>query len=69
MFTGIMTGSIFVEQIFRVPGLGKFFVSSISERDYPMEMTLVLLVAVLMGITYLLTDLIYCLIDPRIRFD
>lgn len=67
MFTGIMTGSIFVEQIFRIPGLGGYFVSSIYQRDYPLMMTLILLVTVLLGLTYLLIDVLYAIIDPRVQ--
>ncbi len=63
----LLTGTIFIETLFRVPGLGKFFVTSIAQRDYPMIMALVLLVAVVWGVTYLLTDLLYLALDPRIR--
>ncbi|MFM9107428.1 MAG: ABC transporter permease [Chloroflexota bacterium] len=63
----ILTGSIFIEQTFRVPGLGKFFVTSTFTRDYPMIMALVLLIAVVWGLTYLLTDVLYTRLDPRIR--
>lgn len=63
----LITGTIFVEVIFRVPGLGKFFVSSIYLRDYPMIMATMLLVAVLWSITYLLSDIVYMFVDPRIR--
>lgn len=63
----ILTGSIFIEAAFRIPGLGRFFVTSTFTRDYPMIMALVLLVATLWGITYLLTDVLYTLLDPRIR--
>ena len=63
----LITGTIFVEVVFRVPGLGKFFVSSIFLRDYPMIMATMLLVAVLWSITYLLSDILYTIVDPRIR--
>jgi ABC-type dipeptide/oligopeptide/nickel transport system permease component len=63
----LITGTIFVEVIFRVPGLGKFFVSSIYLRDYPMIMATMLLVATLWSLTYLLSDVLYTLVDPRIR--
>jgi peptide/nickel transport system permease protein len=63
----LITGTIFVEVIFRVPGLGKFFVSSIFLRDYPMIMATMLLVATLWSITYLLSDILYTIVDPRIR--
>ena len=63
----LITGTIFVEVVFRVNGLGKFFVTSIFVRDYPMIMATVLLVATLWSFTYLISDLLYMLVDPRIR--
>jgi peptide/nickel transport system permease protein len=63
----LITGTIFVEVIFRVPGLGKFFVSSIYLRDYPMIMATMLLVAALWSATYLLSDVLYTVVDPRVR--
>jgi peptide/nickel transport system permease protein len=63
----ILTGSIFIESVFRVPGLGRFFVTSTVSRDYPMILALVLLVAAVWGLTYLLTDILYTILDPRIR--
>lgn len=63
----LMTGSIFIESIFRIPGLGKYFVTSTFSRDYPMVMATVLLIAVLWGTVYLLTDIIYTRLDPRVR--
>ncbi|GAB4166704.1 MAG: oligopeptide ABC transporter permease OppB [Roseiflexaceae bacterium] len=63
----LITGTVFVETMFRVPGLGKFFVESVLDRDYPMIMALMLLVAALWGVVYLLTDLLYTWIDPRVK--
>ncbi|MCY4072419.1 MAG: ABC transporter permease [Chloroflexi bacterium] len=63
----LLTGSLFIEVVYGVPGLGKFFVTSIFNRDYPMIMGLVLLIALLWGLTYLVTDVLYTVIDPRIR--
>ena len=63
----LLTGTIFIETIFRIPGLGKYFVTSTFNRDYPMIMALVLLIAFVWGMTYLATDLLYTRIDPRIR--
>jgi ABC-type dipeptide/oligopeptide/nickel transport system permease component len=63
----ILTGSIFIESVFRIPGLGRFFVTSTTSRDYPMILALVLLVAAVWGLTYLLTDILYTILDPRIR--
>ena len=67
MLPDLMTGSIFIEAIFRIPGLGKYFVTSTFNRDYPMIMALVLLIAMLWGITYLVTDVLYTVLDPRVR--
>lgn len=63
----LITGTIFVETMFRVPGLGKFFVTSVISRDYPMIMALMLLVAGLWGLVYLITDILSTLIDPRVK--
>lgn len=63
----ILTGSIFIEAIFNIPGLGSYFVTSTITRDYPMILALTLLIATLWGITYLLTDLLYTVLDPRVR--
>lgn len=63
----LLTGSIFIEAVFRINGLGKFFVTSIFSRDYPMIMALFLLIAFVWSLTYLITDLLYTWIDPRIR--
>jgi ABC-type dipeptide/oligopeptide/nickel transport system permease component len=65
----VLTGTIFIESVFRVPGLGKFFVTSIFRRDYPMIMATLLLVAVVWSIVYLMTDILYTLVDPRVRLD
>jgi peptide/nickel transport system permease protein len=63
----LLTGSIFVETIFRIPGLGSYFVTSIFTRDYPMIMTLALLAACVVSLAYLAVDLLYLAVDPRIR--
>ncbi len=63
----ILTGSIFIEATFRIPGIGRYFVTSAQSKDYPMILALVLLIAVLWGITYIITDLLYTVLDPRIR--
>jgi peptide/nickel transport system permease protein len=65
----LITGTIFVEVIFRVPGLGKFFISSIALRDYPMILATMLLVAMLWSVTYLVSDILYMVVDPRVRLN
>ena len=62
------TGSFFVESIFRVPGMGRFFVLSMTGRDYPMIMAVVLLYGVFLTLMNLAVDLLYGFIDPRIRY-
>lgn len=63
----ILTGSIFIEMTFRIPGLGRYFITSIKNRDYPMIMALMLMVALLWSVTYLLSDILYTIVDPRVR--
>jgi peptide/nickel transport system permease protein len=65
----LITGSIFIEAIFRVPGLGKFWVTSTFDRDYPMIIGLTMLWAVLIALTYLVTDVLYAIVDPRIHYS
>jgi oligopeptide transport system permease protein len=62
----LITGSFFVETIFRVPGLGKYFTTSIFARDYPMIMACTLLWATVIAIAFLVTDAFYSVVDPRI---
>jgi peptide/nickel transport system permease protein len=64
----LITGSIFIEAIFRVPGLGKFWVTSTVNRDYPLIIGLTMLWAVLIASTYLITDILYVLADPRVHY-
>jgi ABC-type dipeptide/oligopeptide/nickel transport system permease component len=67
MFIGTATGSIFVEAMFRVPGLGAYFVSSIVTKDYPLEMALILMITVMFCFAYFLADIAYVILNPRIR--
>jgi ABC-type dipeptide/oligopeptide/nickel transport system permease component len=69
MFIGIATGSIFVEAMFRVPGLGAYFVSSIRNRDYPLEMSLILMITILFCVSYLISDIVYAWLNPRVRIE
>lgn len=63
----LITGSFFVETIFRVPGLGKYFTTSIFARDYPMIMACTLLWATVIAIAFLITDALYAVADPRVK--
>jgi peptide/nickel transport system permease protein len=68
MIAGLITGSFFVESIFRIPGIGLYFVTAVQQRDYPMIMATTLVWTALISVTYLVTDLFYALIDPRVTF-
>jgi ABC-type dipeptide/oligopeptide/nickel transport system permease component len=68
MFAAVGTGSFFVESIFRVPGMGRFFVLSMTGRDYPMIMAVVLTYGAFLAVMNLAVDLIYGVLDPRIRY-
>ena len=65
----IVTGSIVVEQIFAVPGIGRAFVNSITGRDYPLIMGTTIILACLIIIMNLVSDLLYKIVDPRIELD
>lgn len=67
MLPGLLTGSVFIEAIFNVPGLGAYFVSAIETRDYPLEMTLILFVTIFTIAIYLLSDLLLVAFDPRVQ--
>ena len=69
MLAYILTGSLVVENIFTIGGLGSKFVTGITTRDYPMIMATTIFLATLMVIMNLLSDLVYKLVDPRISFE
>jgi ABC-type dipeptide/oligopeptide/nickel transport system permease component len=64
-----LTGSFIIEHIFSIPGIGRFFVTSISDRDYTLIMGTILMYAVLLIIMNILVDISYAFLDPRIRYD
>ena len=69
MLAYILTGSLVVENIFTIGGLGQQFVKSINNRDYPMIMATTIFLAVVMVICNLLSDIAYKIVDPRITLD
>ena len=69
MLAYIVTGSLVVEQIFAVPGIGRAFVSSITNRDYMMIMGTTIVLAVLIVIMNLISDILYKVVDPRINLE
>jgi peptide/nickel transport system permease protein len=68
-FGAVLTGAVITETIFAWPGVGRLLIQSISFRDYPLVQGCILLIAVTYVGMNLLTDLVYGLLDPRIRFD
>ncbi len=64
---GLITGSFIIEVLFNVPGLGREFVLSITRRDYPLIMGVYLLYAFIIAVANLTVDILYGLLDPRIR--
>ncbi len=69
MLAYILTGSLVVENIFTIGGLGSKFVTGITNRDYPLIMATTIFLAVIMVVMNLISDLVYKLVDPRISFD
>ena len=69
MLAYIVTGSLVVERIFAVSGIGRAFVSSINNRDYTLIMGTTIVLAILIVVMNLITDLVYKLVDPRISFE
>ena len=67
-FASIVTGSVVVEQIFRVPGLGRFFVQSALNRDYTLIMGTVIVYSVILVLMNFIVDIIYSFLDPRITY-
>ncbi|MEZ4640644.1 MAG: ABC transporter permease [Caldilineaceae bacterium] len=65
----ILSGTIVIETVFAVPGIGRLFTDSVFRLDYQVVQSLVVVLAVLVVVVNLITDLSYALIDPRIRFD
>ncbi|MBQ3193562.1 MAG: ABC transporter permease [Oscillospiraceae bacterium] len=69
MLAYIVTGSLVVEQIFAVPGIGRAFVSSITNRDYPLIMGTTIVLACLIVVMNLVSDILYKVVDPRITLE
>jgi oligopeptide transport system permease protein len=66
-FAFLVTGSVIVETVFSIPGIGRSFVVAVSARDYPMILATTILYAVVIAVANLVVDLLYVFIDPRVR--
>ena len=69
LFAAVVTGTFVVERIFAIPGMGRHFVASIGQRDYPLITGATLVYAVFLVISNLLVDITYCWLDPRITYE
>jgi len=69
MFAAVLTGLFVVESVFGIPGLGKYFITSITNRDYPVIMGTILLYAIFLVIANVVVDITYAWLDPRIRYE
>jgi ABC-type dipeptide/oligopeptide/nickel transport system permease component len=69
MIAALVTGTFVTELTFGIPGMGKYFVTSITNRDYPVIMGTILLYAVFLVVANLFVDIMYAFLDPRIRYD
>jgi ABC-type dipeptide/oligopeptide/nickel transport system permease component len=68
LLAGLITGSFFIESIFRIPGIGQFWVTAVQNRDYPLIMATTLAWTTIISMTYLITDLVYAVVDPRVTY-
>jgi len=69
IFAYLVTGSFITETIFGIPGLGRYFITSITNRDYPVITGVILLYAIILVLANMFVDLTYAWLDPRIRYD
>lgn len=63
----ILAGSVLIESIFAIPGLGSYMLTAINNRDYPVIQGGVLIIALFISVVMLLTDIVFALVDPRIK--
>lgn len=68
-FGGLLAGATLVETVFSIPGIGRFVVDSVSNRDYPAIQGAVLVLAVTFVLVNTLVDLLYAAVDPRVKYN
>jgi oligopeptide transport system permease protein len=66
---GLLTGSVVVEKVFGIPGIGRYFVDGALSRDYTLVMGTVIVIAVFTLLFNLIVDVLYAIVDPRVRYD
>jgi oligopeptide transport system permease protein len=65
----LLTGSVVVETIFGIPGIGRYFVQGALSRDYTLVMGTVVVISIFVVVFNLIVDLLYAWLDPRVRYD
>lgn len=65
--TDIVAGSLIIEQVFSIPGFGRLLITSISNRDYPVAQSIIVIVAIVVIVINFIVDIVYALLDPRVR--
>ena len=68
-FGGLLAGSMLVETVFSIPGIGRYLVDAVLERDYPVVQSTVLVLACTFVLVNLVVDLLYAVADPKIRYE
>ena len=69
MLAALMTGTFIIEKVFSIPGLGRYFVNAIGDRDYAVTLGLTIFVGAMIIICNLVVDIIYAFVDPRVKID
>jgi ABC-type dipeptide/oligopeptide/nickel transport system permease component len=69
LLAAVATGSFVIESMFRIPGLGKYFVESMLGRDYPMIMAVILIYGAFLAVINIVVDVLYAILDPRVRYS
>ena len=67
MIAELVAGSIVIEKVFSIPGMGQMLVSSISNRDYPVVQAIIVMVALVVVLCNFLADILYRVMDPRLK--
>ena len=65
----LVGGTLVIEQVFALPGIGQLMINSILQRDFPVVQGITLVFAILVVLVNLITDIVHSLLDPRVRFD
>ena len=66
LWAGLLSGAVVVETVFNIPGLGRLIISAVLRRDYPVIQALTLVLAVLVSLAFLITDIVQMWLDPRV---